>query len=178
MTLGCQLDKRADLPRTWAIGLLEPRRIRWLIEQPKNSLLYHVPHVLDILDQAGATRFITWLGAFGHPSPKPLECWNTIPELSMYVVRCKRLSDERLASVSKKPRGATLTFESKKSSQASGSDTWRKGTWVTGNKADMRSSQSYPREFAEIIAKAAVRYFKDKTAVKRKRTFANLKGLS
>eukprot|EP00959_Pyramimonas_sp_CCMP1952_P052989 1108572-Pyramimonas_sp.AAC.1 len=49
-----------------------------MVEQPINSLVYHVQHVRDAMYITCATRMIPHLGAFGGRTVKPLEVWTTL----------------------------------------------------------------------------------------------------
>ena len=150
------------VPRSWAIVFLETRKVVWSVEQPRGSILYCVQAVKVVMEVTSANRWITWLGAFGCKSPKPIEMYSTLPEADMYLVRNQKSANSRAgkrAGVKKRP-AALLTKQTAKTSSSSGSDSWRPNVWITGNKKKMKQSQEYPYESAAKIADLAMANFK------------------
>lgn len=129
--------------------LADSRHVRFVVEQPINSLLYHVQHMQDSFRITRATRMVTHLGAFGGRTVKPLELWTT-------------LSTADIIQLSKSRRQAQVTLGGaklyavkssiKKSSDRPRAKGWCKDKWVSKNGDAMKSTQEYPDMFTELVA--------------------------
>ena len=108
-------------------------------------------------------RFITWLGAFGFTSEKPVELITSLEEAQFYLVRDKRTA-KRTLQQNGYTKDTKLSAEGAKSARAkaSSSSSWRAGSWVNGNNKAMRASAAYPAEFAQMLARVAADYIKRK----------------
>ena len=73
------------------IEFLTYRGVYVLVEQPTDSLQPLHPAMACAYSTVGASRYHTWLGAFGCASPKPTQFHTTFPESAMveYLVRSK-----------------------------------------------------------------------------------------
>ena len=122
-----------------------------MIENPLASMLF--PHIEDTLEMISARRVVTYGGALGWHTLKPLEIWMTIPEswdavLETTIRRShasaraalKTLVDLKVISAPK-----PLTKLVRKS--ASATKGWSKHGWVTGDKCTQKQSQVYPELF-------------------------------
>ena len=117
--------------------------ISWLIslhpivEQPKPSCMQKARPLKDVLEFTGASCTNTWLGAFGAPTPKPLQLWHPQENIFHRLKRRKPLN--KLESlVTTMPRTSAST---------------RKDMAFTGRKVAMKNSQVYPPRFALDTAK-------------------------
>ena len=122
--------------RSWLVSLAVTRGLYVLLEQPLNSLFFKHPSVQCALELVQAKRFVTFLGAFGSASPKPLELFTTAPSgtVNEYLIRGGRACRQVL----KHPSKLTLRRG-------------RKKKWVCGT-ALLRKSQEYPPSFCKAYA--------------------------
>ena len=96
--------------------------------------MYAFPPMRSALSIVGAIRLVTYLGAFGAPSEKPLELMTTLPAMMLPLLeRTKHQAHDRL-------HGAPVPLATV---SATGS--------VEGN-AELQASQAYPAEFAVALA--------------------------
>ena len=107
-----------------------------MLENPLNSTLFQHPSVQAALQGVHARRAVVQLGAFGHPSLKPLELWGTWPGPAL-----------RLGKV----RG---TFSTLATSDVFGS--------VTGKADALEESATYPMCFCNCVAGLHSRWFRDR----------------
>jgi hypothetical protein len=105
---------------------------RWCVEQPISSLLWLFPPFARLLSFAQAKKTVTYLGAFGAQSQKPVVLMHT-SEWVHLLRRPRPLQTFSLQLVQKDTRGK-----------------------VTGIKAALKGSQSYPPEFGQVAANAKV----------------------
>ncbi len=68
----------ASQARSFMVFLCSLRGVRWVIEQPLNSYLFHEWGLRSTMRSLSAVRWITAMGAFGGDSVKPLEFWGTL----------------------------------------------------------------------------------------------------
>eukprot|EP00959_Pyramimonas_sp_CCMP1952_P359701 7531690-Pyramimonas_sp.AAC.1 len=87
------------------------------MEQPLNSLFYWTPGMADAITIVSARRFVTFLGAFGSETSKPIEVFSTLGSV-VGIVRKRRDAHAHFART---------TPESKVSARARG---WPKNQWV------------------------------------------------
>lgn len=120
----------------WLVSLCVIRSVHIAVEQPINSMLYHVPCLSRSLMLADARRMVTRLGDFGGKSSKPLELYLNVPD-----------------SIAKSQLIATKLKRTKRSKLTSLAPT--KGIWVNGNKPALAKSAAYPSKFARAIAELA-----------------------
>ena len=106
-----------------------------VVEQPINSMLYHVPCLSHSLILADARRMVTRLGDFGGKSSKPLELYLNVPN---------SIADSQLRATKRKGTKRKLTSLAP-----------THGMWVNGNKSALAESAAYPSEFARAIAELA-----------------------
>ena len=120
-----------------------------MIEQPLNSLFFHMGFVSDSIYKCEAGRTITNLGAFGSSTLKPLELWGTLQFLSKIV----RRRPEAYRKLGK--RRDNLTVRTVKRTGATRTRGWGSDKlWITG-KPTQKASQTYPDEFTRSIASLA-----------------------
>jgi hypothetical protein len=105
---------------------------RWCVEQPISSLLWWFPPFARLLSFVKAKKTVTFLGAFGAESQKPV----TLMHTSEWVHLLKR----------PRPLGTFSLQLVRKDAQGR----------VTGNKAALKGSQSYPPQFGQAAAAAKV----------------------
>jgi hypothetical protein len=96
------------------------------LEQPCDSCMPKVNPLAHVFNLVKATRVVTWLGAFGGLSPKPIQIWS-----SSDIVRELR-------------RGRPIMDQKEKLVTV-------KNGKVTGTKA-MKQSQAYPPQFGAAVA--------------------------
>ena len=128
--------------------LVHTRGVKLFIEQPFNSMFFLVGCMKSTLDMISAQRMITWLGGFGHPSPKPLEIFYTfnVPLVRDMLVRTAKDAKRGDRSVTK-----LATFQKRRSKHVS-KRAWSKTVHVTGRKAQLESSKAYPPAFCNACA--------------------------
>ena len=124
------------------MSLAASRDVFVTLEQPMNSLFYHVPCVHEAFLQVEARRLCTCLGAFGAPSLKPLELQTTVPEdIAQLLVRSRKEGMQRVAEL--RAQGAAAPCMK------------RVGRW-TCRTEHMSESQEYPADFCikigEVVA--------------------------
>ena len=107
------------------------RRVRYVIEQPMSSLLFHYWPVTEVLRDTRANRVTLELGRAGSPTPKPITLVGTVRWLRTVAVQVRR----RPMVTS----GRTLT-------------TVRPGS-VDGNRDALAASAAYPRVFCCMVAR-------------------------
>lgn len=107
-------------------------KIDYVIEQPTSSLMPSVPFLNTVFEVTAAVHVVTWLGAFGAPSPKPLALRGSPAWLGAVIRRrpSKGVCPIRLCR--------------------------RKGKKVTGNRQALSASQAYPLDFGIAIADCLV----------------------
>ena len=93
--------------------------------------MYAFPPMRSALSIVGAIRLVTYLGAFGAPSEKPLELMTTL--LAMMLPRTQRQAHDRL-------RGAPVPLVTVSA------------TGLVEGDAELQASQAYPAEFAVALA--------------------------
>jgi len=112
------------------------RKVWVVVENPMNSMLWQISVMRTTLESMQAKRFVTYLGAFGGPSLKPLELYSTMPASKMvHIMRSQVEGRTRLALGGNKKVLAKRT-----------------GKWI-GATGDLKESEEYPEEFAQAIAK-------------------------
>ena len=112
---------------TLILYILMAKRIFYVYEQPGSSLLWAHPRMEDFLKICDAWRCWTWMGAFGHGSPKGTALWSS------------RVSVKKLCRLL--PTDKVWEKEmTKKSVLSDGSIS------VSGGK-DLKSSQAYTAEY-------------------------------
>ena len=105
------------------------------LEQPTESSLCRVRPMRTVLEFIpNVRRTTTWLGAFGSPSPKPIQVWHCNEK---FVALKQRRPDSVKMSV-------RLCTEHKREGK-------RK---YSGNKKLLRDSAAYPRDFGRAVARA------------------------
>ena len=152
--------------RCWAVAFLRCRKVHITIEQPLTSLLFHTPEFEALQGIVQMTRFVTWLGAFGYSSAKPVAFYTSHIEAPFYLVRTRKDAQERVGA-SKKPLFTEAAKSQSAASSSGASTTWRKDKWVNGDKEKMSASSEYPEEFAERLAYVFFSHFKHATRVYR-----------
>ena len=152
--------------RCWAVAFLRCRKVHITIEQPLTSLLFHTPEFEALQGIVQMTRFVTWLGAFGYSSAKPVAFYTSHIEANFYLVRSRKDAQERVGA-SKKPLFTEAAKSQSAASSSGASTTWRKDKWVNGDKEKMSASSEYPEEFAERLADFFFSHFKHATRVYR-----------
>ena len=130
--------------RSFLITLAVTRSVYFAIEQPLDSFMYHLEAISSTLYVTGHSRVVSWMGAFGAQTPKPLEFRGTAPFISSFR-RSKKQADARLGI-----RKVRLYFNQKRVSKKSSG--WRKSGWTTGAKGRLKLSQTYPRDFSSLLA--------------------------
>ena len=105
---------------------------RYTIEQPISSIVEVFPVMKRLLQITEASRVVTWLGEFEAPSPKPIKLWTT----SAWV---KDLRRKRSCRPALKPSSSLVV---------------KRGWQVTGVKAKLKESQTYPKAFGKAAARA------------------------
>ena len=130
------------------------RGVKMIIEQPLNSLLYWTPEMKDTLKIAQAARHVTFLGAFGSPTAKPVELYSTLSPI-VKIVRSRRLAHKRLGK-SRPSSHFRSEFAPRKgkprSTIAKRASGWPSRQWVNGKSDVLKSSQTYPVEFCSLLA--------------------------
>lgn len=112
------------------------------------------------LSEMGARRYVTYLGAFGGTTLKPLELYATVPDHEMRHKLCR---SQVQANVYKKlqrkylPNTLVTTLclytASKGGKGGQMRDTrWPEKLWVSGS-VGLKESASYPVEFCKAIGK-------------------------
>ena len=100
-----------------------------ILEQPGGSTMPKCPPMRNVLAHTQATKLVTWHGAFGGSSPKPLQLWSPDRRIAyLRRSRCDVTAEERLAETH-----------------------GEHGEKFTGS-GIMRESQTYSREFGHAIA--------------------------
>eukprot|EP00959_Pyramimonas_sp_CCMP1952_P124179 2596631-Pyramimonas_sp.AAC.1 len=142
--------------------LAHTRRVHFVVEQPLNSLLYHVQHVRDSFSITAATRMVTHLGAFGSPTVKPLELWTTISTTDIIQLSMSRRQAQVALGGAK--LYAVVQSTIKKPSSQPRAKGWCKDKWVSKNGDAMKATQEYPSRFAELVADIAAAHLSSSAA--------------
>ena len=101
-------------------------RAHFCLEQPSGSCLPQIQPLAGVLLFVKANKITTWLGSFGHESPKPIQLWyshNNFKQLRRNKPTC----------------ASTLCS--------------RNGSRFTGRGKVMKDSQVYPKAFCEAVAR-------------------------
>eukprot|EP00959_Pyramimonas_sp_CCMP1952_P102637 2146811-Pyramimonas_sp.AAC.1 len=78
------------------VTLAPARTVYTTVEQPFNSMFFLASQFKDCAHLSGARRVLTYLGAFGADSVKPLEVWgNGSDQLEDAICRPKSLAAKR-----------------------------------------------------------------------------------
>eukprot|EP00959_Pyramimonas_sp_CCMP1952_P275802 5764954-Pyramimonas_sp.AAC.1 len=67
------------------------------VEQPRASMLMLTPQFKFAAEVASLVPIVSFLGAFGSPSPKPVQIWNNWRDAAG-IRRTKQASDRRLGA--------------------------------------------------------------------------------
>jgi len=111
------------------ITFLTARDVFYVIEQPRNSMFYHLDVVSEALSSTGAVRLSFCMGdLFGGQSAKPTELWGTAPYL-LSVSNVPKILREQTVQLARCRDGK-----------------------VTGMKHLLKKSQVYPLEYGRRIA--------------------------
>ena len=121
---------------SWIVSLCVVRSVFIVVEQPINSMLYHVPALSRSLIIADARRFVTHLWKFGGSSANPLE---------LYLNVLASMADSRLNA---------WTFRRRKKTKLK-SLAPAEGVWVNGKKPALKDPAAYPSKIALAIAETA-----------------------
>ena len=97
----------------------------FVLEQPLGSVMPLAQPMKCTLAFTGADKHVTWHGAFGGASPKPLQLWSTNPGFK--------------------------AMQRKKPTKKNGKLTKQTGKSFTGNKAALKQSQVYSHEFGLAV---------------------------
>jgi hypothetical protein len=108
------------------------------LEQPANSVLPKAEPLASVLSFTGANKTMTWLGAFGGSSPKPLQIWHIAKEYSEL----------------RRPRPDSNETPDKLYSVAVGPGGQKR---FSGKKRLMKESQAYTCNFARAVAAVTLR---------------------
>eukprot|EP00959_Pyramimonas_sp_CCMP1952_P378103 7920362-Pyramimonas_sp.AAC.1 len=101
----------------------------------------------------GLSPVVTFLGAFGSPSPKPVQIW-TNWNATDHIRRTKGASDRRLGG--SKIKLAVDQARRTKAKRSDGTQSgWKDDRWVGGKKSRQGPSENYPLEFCHALALAA-----------------------
>ena len=101
-------------------------RAHFCLEQPSGSCLPQIQPLAGVLLFVKANKITTWLGSFGHETPKPIQLWyshNNFKQLRRNKPTC----------------ASTLCS--------------RNGSRFTGRGKVMKDSQVYPKAFCEEVAR-------------------------
>ena len=124
------------------------RGIKMTIEQPLNSLLYWCPEVSEALRTVQALRCVSYLGAFGAHSVKPIEIMTTQEGATMQLlVRGKREANKRLGKkkITLVTTGKRKTLKRVKEGSFACRTGWSPKHWTQGKKGIQKKSQEYPK---------------------------------
>ena len=131
------------------------------LEQPRASMLMDTPQFQFAASLTGARPVVTFLGAFGSPSPKPVQIW-TNGQSSDVFKRSKKASDQRLGA--KKVKLAVDQARRTASTRPDGSRKgWKADRWVGGKKSRQGPSEQYPLEFCHAMALAVISRLSDES---------------
>ncbi|CAK0887072.1 unnamed protein product, partial [Prorocentrum cordatum] len=131
----------------------DTRGVRFLIEQPINSLMYANENISTAISMTGAVRFTSCMGSFGGATLKRLESYSTVPEENRQLLS-KGPSEFRAQNPNPIVESDALTIVTPRSgSNAEGG--WKAGGWVTGAKKRLKTSEHYPDRFCLALAETA-----------------------
>ena len=150
---------RCALVVCWLIWLCVLRNVRWTLENPKGSMLFCVPQLSRILREQGCTKALTYLGAYGFVTEKPLVFYSNIPRTALNgIQRSRQLARERLRlhnEITGQAKQQLAVVSSRKTLRNKGGTEkhtgWNKNGWVCGTQRQ-RESLQYPKEFCEDFA--------------------------
>ena len=146
---GNMLNQRVAL----LAGICSLNGVHWMIEQPGSSQFFQTACMTSVIEKTNAKRVWTWLGAFGHPSPKPTLLYGTAPFMS--ALRRSNYADSEAAGLPANVGKPTAqlkagTHSAKLVTVVTKDDGTRK---VTGSKQALQLSQVYPACFALEVVK-------------------------
>ena len=130
------------------------RNVYSSLEQPRASMLFDTMQFQYIVCLAKATCSTVFLGAFGSPSPKPIQVWATGPGVSA-IKGSKKASDTRLGA-NKVQLAVEQTRRSAKTNSVGNRSGWKSDKWIGGKKNRQKSSENYPIEFCYSLATCVV----------------------
>lgn len=112
------------------MAMLFVRKVFWVVEQPHTSVMWLLPEWPLLTETMPLEKVFLWLGSYGHGGLKPSVFWTTLGTFASL----------------KRPK----PIETKSQEQP----LWvRKNKWVTGTAA-LKTSENFPIEFCECLAKA------------------------
>ena len=113
------------------MSLLATRAVSYIIEQPLNSLLYHLTEIKTAINATSAMRVCTVLAAYGAPTLKPLELWGTAPCILSLHRKKPAKAIKGTTPATKKLYKVTKRIDKDKNSTGNRTG-WMKDGWVTG----------------------------------------------
>ena len=124
------------------------------LEQPRASMLVNTHQFQYAASLVGAVSLTTFLGAFGAPSPKPVQIWTTGPG-SERLQRSQKAANARLGS-SKTLLAVDQPRRTKKSKDNGVRKGWKSDEWIGGKKCRQGPSEEYPLDFCSTYAAIVV----------------------
>ena len=119
--------------------LCKTRQVHFIIEQPLNSLFFHVDWLQNALSMCGASRHVTFAGGFGAKSLKPFEIHTSVPVSALRLL----IVDGKTARTRLKgcKVGTTkLAVKTRRTIQGKRGERH----WTTGNKHVLKDLKSQP----------------------------------
>ena len=139
--------------RSFLLQLATSRGLIWAVEQPLNSLFFAEACMQSMLRAARTHRVMTWMGAFGGHTMKPLELHGCIPiALFRKLAKVKSLAIHALGS--RKARNyvhGNRVNRGPKPKSNSVRTGWRRGSWINKT-SNLKVSQVYPWKFGLAVA--------------------------
>ena len=140
------------LPRSFLLFFGEARGVSMIVEQPLNSLLYHMPEFQDTLAMLSSCRVVTCLGAFGSDTAKPIEVHSTLGAI-VTIKRTRKHAHIRMGKSRKTTHfNSDVAPTSRARAVAKRANGWPTLQWVNGKAKLLKSSQTYPRDYCALIA--------------------------
>lgn len=101
--------------------------VRWVLEQPLSSLWGYITPIARLYIACGASREVTYLGAYGSTTPKAIKLWSSFGILHVHKPYPCHLRGNRLVA--------------------------KRGKKVSGKPKLLQQSSAYPPAFCEAIAR-------------------------
>ena len=120
--------------------LCRTRQVHFIIEQPLNSLFFHVDWLQNALSMCGASRHVTYAGGFGAKSFKPFEIHTSVPVSALRLLIADGKSARARVMKGGKAGTTKLAVKTRRTIQGKGGERH----WTTGNKHVLKDLKSQP----------------------------------
>ena len=120
--------------------LCRTRQVHFIIEQPLNSLFFHVDWLQNALSMCGASRHVTYAGGFGAKSLKPFEIHTSVPVSALRLLIADGKSARARVMKGGKAGTTKLAVKTRRTIQGKGGERH----WTTGNKHVLKDLKSQP----------------------------------